>query len=113
MLNDTQNGSHKKIDEALHLLSEAAKDKKDELAGLLNNKYRDIKETIAEVAADNIKILKRAQKVAGEKWEDGREQVEKTVEQLDEQVHENPWLYIGGTAVTALLIGYILGSSKK
>ena len=31
---------------------------------------------------------------------------------VDEKVKENPWAYIGGAAVGALLLGYILGASR-
>ena len=32
---------------------------------------------------------------------------------VDESVHNSPWLYIGGVAVGALLLGYILGRKSK
>lgn len=32
---------------------------------------------------------------------------------VDEGVHQNPWPYIGGSVVVSVLLGYILGRSRK
>ena len=105
--------SNKKFEEALQLLNEAAKEKKDEIQNLLGDKYSDIRRIIEQQAAKQKQNLKYAQRVAGEWMEEGEEKVREVVSDLDENVHENPWPYIGGVAVGALLLGFILGSSSK
>ena len=39
----------------------------------------------------------------------GEEKVKEVAKVVDISVHENPWPYIGGVALGALLLGYILG----
>ena len=105
--------NNKKFEEALHLLNEAAKDKKDEIQGLLGEKYSHIKEAIQEVASDKVKEFNRFKKTAQAAMDQSGEKLKEITTDLDEKVHENPWAYIGGAAFGALLLGYILGSSKR
>lgn len=105
--------SNRKIDEALQLLNEAAKEKKDELRHLLTDKYASIKETLTEVALNNREVLDRAKRIAIERFEEGQEKVTEAVGELDREVKKNPWPYIGGAAAAALLIGYAMGSSRR
>ena len=105
--------SSKKFEEALQLLNEAAKDKKDEIQNLLGDKYTDIRKIIEQAAAKQKQNLKRAQRVAGEWIEEGEETLRDVASEVDERVHENPWPYIGGVAIGALLLGFILGSSSR
>ena len=105
--------SNKKFEEALNLLNEAAKEKKDEIQGLLGDKYNHIKEAIQEVSSDKMKEFNRFKKTAHAAMEEGGEKLKEVTTDLDEKVHENPWAYIGGAAFGALLLGYIFGSSKR
>ena len=105
--------SNKKFEEALHLLNEAAKEKKEEIQNLLGDKYSDIRRIIENQALKQKQNLRRVQRVAGDWIEEGEEKVREVVTDLDENVHENPWPYIGGVAVGTLLLGFILGSSSR
>ena len=105
--------SNKKFEEALQLLNEAAKDKKNEIQGLLGEKYSHIKSAIQEVTSGKSAEFNRMKKTAQDVIEQGGEKFKEVATDLDEKVHENPWSYIGGVAVGALLLGYILGSSKR
>jgi len=64
-------------------------------------------ETIAsnEKLSEALKLLEHAKEVSAEK-------VRKAAQAVDNQVHANPWPYIGGAAVIALLFGYILGRKR-
>ncbi len=109
---DTTN-SNKKFEEALQLLNEAAKEKKEEIQGLLTDKYRHIQDAVHQVAAKNRETWKRASRFAEDALGEGGEKLKEAASEIDERVHENPWPYIGGVAIGALLLGFILGGSSK
>jgi ElaB/YqjD/DUF883 family membrane-anchored ribosome-binding protein len=104
---------NRKIDEALQLLNEAARDKKDELRRLLGEKYLNIKDALTEVAMSNKDVLEDVKRMAADRIAEGREKVEEVISDVDTKVRQNPWPYIGGAAAAALLVGYIMGSSKR
>jgi ElaB/YqjD/DUF883 family membrane-anchored ribosome-binding protein len=108
--------SNEKISEALKLLEEAAKDKKDEIRSLVSDKYAHLKDALVATEHSVAETLSAAQKRAVEAMlhakELGQEKVKKAATAVDEQVHTNPWPYIGGAALTAFLFGYILGRKK-
>jgi len=108
--------SNEKISEALALLEEAAKEKKDELQSLIGEQYSTLKSTLAEAGNAAAETLSSAQKreIAAllQAKEALTEKVKETATVVDDSVHANPWPYIGGSAVVALLVGYILGHKK-
>ena len=105
--------SSEKFEEALRLLNEAARDKKEELQGLLGDKYSEIRELLEEAIKHQKNNFDQARRVAEDWAGDGGDGVRAAVEDLDDKVHENPWPYIGGVAASALLLGFLLGSSSK
>ena len=81
--------SGKKLNRAIHLLSKAAVDKKEEIENGFN----------------------RAKKItlsAGVK-------AKRTAVKINRDVHRKPWAVIGGTAAGALMTGFLMGfcSRKK
>ena len=78
--------SSEKIHQALELLNEAAKDKRQELAHILVGKYDSVKEVFSEAIEKG--------KVAANK--------------VDNAAHQKPWHFAGGAAALGLLVGLIL-----
>lgn len=110
---NTVTASAEKIAEALKLLEAAAMEKKSELQNLLKGKYSHLKEAFSDKEEDLAKALAAARKHALESarhaTEVGTERAKEIAAEVDEKVRENPWPYIGGVALGALLVGYILG----
>jgi ElaB/YqjD/DUF883 family membrane-anchored ribosome-binding protein len=103
MTTETHSGtSNAKISEALELLNEAAKEKKDELKGLMSNRYSHIKEA-----------MNSGVDFARETMDQGKERVMAIAGDVDQRVHKDPWVYIAGTAAASLLLGYLMGSKRK
>jgi ElaB/YqjD/DUF883 family membrane-anchored ribosome-binding protein len=102
-----------KITEALKLLEEAAKDKREELRHLVTDKYVNLKQVVGTASGsmkDSMDVVKRrAAEAATHARDVGEEKARELARNLDENVHRNPWPYVGGVAVAALLLGYILG----
>lgn len=109
--------SNVSIEEALKLLEGAAKQKKDELKTVMADKYTHLRSAIVEAESGLVSSLSEAKKHAAEAAARAKEvSVEKAKElagEVDVSVRRNPWAYIGGTAVIALLLGYVLGRDRK
>ena len=108
--------NNEKIAEALRLLEDAAKGKKEELRTLVSNKYHNLKDALGEAELGITDAMaaakKRTMEAAQQAKEIGIEKAKEIAADVDAQVRENPWPYMGGVAVAALLIGYILGRNK-
>ena len=95
-----------KIHEALRLLDEAARDKKSELRNLMGNQYHHLRDVVVEGEHNLLRAAAHAR-------DEGVERAKKAAGDVDKHVHENPWPYIGGVALTGLLVGYIMGRNRK
>lgn len=96
----------KRINEALELLNEVARDKKAELQSMVTNKYAELHSAIGGIAG-------KLQHNVAEGYHRSTEKVKELASDVDESVHKNPWPYLGGTALGFLILGYFLGRSKK
>ncbi len=85
------NHNNRKFEEALQLLNDAAREKKEDIQKLVGEKYEHLREAI----------------------DTGRERAVEVFEEVDEQVKKNPWPYMGGVALGSLLLGFILGNQNK
>ena len=105
-----------KIKEALALLEEAAKTKKEEVTSLVSNKYDNVKDVFLTKEEQARAAIKGAKQYASEKaehyYKTGEDAVKEYSKTIDEEVHRNPWQYIGGAAIGALLLGYIMGKKN-
>ncbi len=82
---------NKKLSQALQILNDAAREKKEE-----------IQENI-------VKFRKTAQKAINQSGQ----KIKRAASDVDAQVHKNPWVYIGSVAAGAVLLGFLLGKSRK
>lgn len=109
----TEKTSVSKISEALELLNEAAKEKKDELKGLLTDRYTHIKEAISSGTEHSRQIYEKAKHVTQDALLKGEEKIKEAASVVDKQAHKNPWSFVAGAAVVSLFIGYLMGSKRK
>lgn len=96
----------KRINEALELLNAVARDKKADLQAALENKYTDLSSVVGA-------FTEKMKNQATEKYEAGKQKVVDVATNLDKNVHQNPWAYIGGAAAVGLVFGFLLGRSRK
>jgi ElaB/YqjD/DUF883 family membrane-anchored ribosome-binding protein len=104
--------STEKLTEALDLINEALKQKKEEMWDLITDKYSDIKEVFEEKVEEGMKTVNKAKKNAYKAVEEGEEKIVETAKSLEKGIKDNPWPYLGGVAFGFLLLGFIMGGDK-
>ena len=113
---ETTHTSNEKISEALKLLEEAAREKKDEVRRLVSDKYVHLKNALGEAGHSMTESLESAEKCTLDAIRQAKEasveRIKNAGAAVDEQVHANPWPYIGGAALAAFICGYIVGRKK-
>ena len=104
------------IAEALRLLDEAAKHKREELTTAMADKYTNLRGLIADKESSFLRSLANAKEHALEAAAHAKDvSVEKAREiahDVDKNAHQHPWVYIAGSAAVGLLLGYILGRRR-
>ena len=106
--------SNEKIVEALELLNEAALEKKDDIIELVNHKYSNIKEAFmgSDFRQSVERMKKNATHAALRAKEVSEEKVKEIATKVDQNVHDNPWPYIGAAALIGLILGISLGRRR-
>ena len=75
---------------------------KDKVGAYATTAIREGEEKVRDIVTEAEKRLK-----------DGAEQAKKIAKSVDKQLHENPWPIVAGVAAGSLLLGFILGTSKR
>lgn len=96
----------KRIDEALKLLNEVAKEKSEELQDMVSEKYGNLRSALGGIG-------KRSRHEAKDMVAEGTEEVKELASKVNESVHKNPWPIIGGTALGFFILGMLLSKPKK
>lgn len=109
----THTPSVKQIEEALCILIHAVRDKGSHLAGLLEEEYENIRNTFHGL---NKNVRKRAcRSICQALWikNISLKKIRRTAEDINEQVHGEPWSSIGIAAGGAFIAGLLLGLRKN
>jgi len=96
----------KRISEALELLNAVARDRKAELEAAVRNKYTDFTSLVSALSD-------QAKSRAAEKYDAEKQKIIDVAGDIDQRAHRNPWAFIGGAALTGLLLGLLLGRPRK
>jgi ElaB/YqjD/DUF883 family membrane-anchored ribosome-binding protein len=95
------------IQEALQVLENAAASDVDDVKEIFSSEYKNLRKA----------MVKHTPHALLDKLNEARDfSIDYTVEKaktIDKSVYGNPWYYIGGAALSAGLIGFIVGRSNK
>ena len=112
-----QKTSNESITEALKLLEETAMQKKDELKTVMLGKFTNLQNLFVEIEkSTEEKLTSTKDRVVAMAAHAEKISVDKARElsrSVDKSVHQNPWPYIVGTAVTGIIFGYFLRRKCK
>ena len=98
-----------KINEALELLNEAAREKKEDLTKTVSNKYGDLKNALLEMETDLEGKARQSTQRLNELKEAAAERARETARQVDQKAHEDPWKALGWSVAGAFVVGFLLG----
>ena len=98
--------SNENIAAALKLLEEAAIQKKDELRTLLADKYTGLRGLVVETEHKMVQSMTHAKDASVER-------ACTLAKGVDQRVHTNPWPFVAGSVAVGVLLGFILGQSRK
>ncbi len=101
-----------KIEEALELLNDAAQEKKEEVFELLGDKYEHLKEFFESAAHNGEAIVGQTKKQIVKSLHEEEKKLKETAAQWDKKAHKEPWVFLGGVALSSLVLGLILGRKK-
>lgn len=97
-----------KIQEALELLNEAAKEKREEVFTMLDDKYEHLREVLSHAASNGQHMAEGAKKQIYKTLQAEEKKLKQVASQWDRKVHKNPWVVIGGVALGSFVMGMIM-----
>lgn len=118
MTNKRHSTSPDSIHEALAVLDRAARHKRAELSEVLETEYQDFKKVLGGVSSGFKQKTDAFKQKTNSAWQAGQKKIENSVSgartqlsHVNETVHEKPWNFMAGAALSAFLLGF--GVSKR
>lgn len=100
-----------KLQEALQILEDAARDTKDDFKTILKDRYSNLKDEFRELA-DDIGLddqVERITKRASKFYKQSKQAARDSVATIDNSVRDNPWTYIASSLAAGFLVGFLVG----
>ncbi|HTL69960.1 MAG TPA: hypothetical protein VL404_01585 [Candidatus Eisenbacteria bacterium] len=72
-------------------------------------KYNELKDAIQDAATQSKRTINHLVRATEEAVYEGSEKVKDAAVTVNRTVHKNPWPVIGGTALGALFVGFLIG----
>lgn len=95
-----------RINEALEFLNKEIKEKRQEITYLIGEKYSNFRDVLSETITGGVKKTKET--VAS-----GEERIKEASSEVDKKVHEHPWVSLGVTAASFLILGFVIGITTR
>jgi len=101
------------IDEALNVLDEAAKEKKEDLMKQIGDRYQNIRDVFGGSKEAVSKGVHEGKKNMEEMLKKGKMFTQASFKKADIEIRKNPMPYLVGTAVASMILGYTLHNGKN
>lgn len=104
------------INHALQILNSAAKDSSEDIKEMIDKDYRFLKRAMSGASTGSKAALEFKEKAAerlSELKERALERGKVVAKTVDSSAHENPWYFIGGAAVVAGVLGFMMGRKSS
>ncbi|MFZ2653833.1 MAG: hypothetical protein WAX69_02855 [Victivallales bacterium] len=104
--------SAEKINEALKLLEDAAKENREQLLCATSGKFENLKCAMLDEKGLKERLAlaaQRAAEMAANLKDVAADKTREIAGAIDQNVRKNPWPYVAGVAVGALMLGFVLG----
>lgn len=101
-----------RIMEALEILDDVAKEKRDEIRDLIQKDFRHIRRAVSDLEEPARDLRDRLNEYARELRHSGGEQARDVARRIDREVHSHPWAYMTGLGVSSLVLGFVLGRKR-
>ncbi|MDB5039006.1 MAG: hypothetical protein JWQ35_2534 [Bacteriovoracaceae bacterium] len=107
-------GKRMKIEEALRVLEDATTEAKQDVVELIQEKYHNVKSAFKEIINDvNLGEVANDVREQGRRvFNDSQKKIKLVSQKVDSSVHDNPWIYVGASAVVGLTLGFLLTRKK-
>ena len=79
----------------------------------VKEKYSELSDLLQGMALQSKKAYSRVCRATEEAIYEGSEKAKDTAITVNRQAHKNPWAFIGGAALGALLVGFVIGKTSK
>ncbi len=76
-------------------------------------KYEDMSGALLDAILEGKRSLHRMQRTASRALHEGSEKVADAAVKMDRKAHRNPWVFVGGAALAALAIGWVMGACGR
>ena len=98
-----------KLEQALVVLNQGARQRRKEFSKLIRGKYRGVNRILAQAGVNGKRIARTAEKsvLRAEK------NLVSKAKHFDHNVHENPWPYMGAVAISSLVLGALIGHKEN
>lgn len=93
------------IRHALNILDEAAEESSQEIRKIIDKDYHDLVKTFSNPENPGEEIVKNLSKNVNSAVDTSK----KVLKELDMNVHRSPWGYLGGTALSSMALGFLIG----
>lgn len=94
------------IQNALQTLNDAAKVSSQEIKTMMERDYKKLRSILSDVKPEVRHVFKDLS-------EDSQQKIHQAKDSVGQSAHQNPWIYIGGATVLAIVVGYMVGRKSS